>query len=634
MSSISSLTGSTNRITGLVSGLDTETLVEQLMAAERIPLEKLQQKKQLAEWKMDAYREITSALRIFNDKYFDYLNPSTNMLSQSTYIKYSAASSDTSVVGVTASSSAEAGTHTMIVNKLATAAVYKSASSVTKAITAAAAADFDAAAGKSFTLNVDGTATTITMDESITDMGSLQAAIDKAIGSGKVKVADTNGDGTGYLVIGTVENSGVSSITLSDGTDGALSSLGFSSDVSLTNRLSTSDTLETISQKMKNAITFDDNGKISFEINGTGFEFDKTTTLSTMLNKINSSGAGVTMKYNSNSDTFTITAKETGAGDKIKFGESAGTFLASAGITSYTAGEDAEVILDGEKLTRSSNSITQDGVTYRLLKESSEEQTITVSMDTDAIYDQITAFVKDYNELIDTISNKLSEDYDRDYPPLTDAEKEEMSEDEIALWEKKAKTGLLENDATLEKLLYSMRTALYESVSGVGSSLTAIGITTSSNYEEGGKLEINADQLRKAIENDPEGVMNLFSKPSETYSGTTNVRTLSSSERSVRTREEGLAYRLYDLIQDNISTLRDNNGNKGILLVKAGTTGDASQYSNQLYDQITDYEEDIEAMLEKLEDKEDYYYKKFSAMETYINNMNSQITALQSYLGS
>ena len=247
MSSISSLTSSTSRITGLVSGLDTDTLVEELMAAERIPLEKLQQKKQLAEWKMDAYREITSALRIFNDKYFDYLNPGTNMLSQSTYIQYSAASSDTSVVSVTASSSAEAGAHTMIVNNLATAAAYKSASSVTKAITAAAAADFDAAAGKSFTLNVDGTATTITVDESITDMDRLQAAIDKAVGSGKVKVTDTNGDGTGYLVFDTVEDSGVSSITLSEGTDGALSSLGFSSDASLTNRLSTSDTLETIS---------------------------------------------------------------------------------------------------------------------------------------------------------------------------------------------------------------------------------------------------------------------------------------------------------------------------------------------------------------------------------------------------
>ena len=634
MSSISSLTSSTSRITGLVSGLDTDTLVEELMAAERIPLEKLQQKKQLAEWKMDAYREITSALRIFNDKYFDYLNPGTNMLSQSTYIQYSAASSDTSVVSVTASSSAEAGAHTMIVNNLATAAAYKSASSVTKAITAAAAADFDAAAGKSFTLNVDGTATTITVDESITDMDRLQAAIDKAVGSGKVKVTDTNGGGTGYLVFDTVEDSGVSSITLSEGTDGALSSLGFSSDASLTNRLSTSDTLETISGKMKNSITFDGNGKILFEINGTSFEFEKTTTLSAMLKTINNSDAGVTMKYNSNSDTFSITARDTGAGDKIKISESAGTFFASAGITSYTEGEDAEVILDGEKLTRSSNSITQDGVTYKLQKESSEEQTITVSMDTDAIYDQITAFVNDYNALIDTISDKVEEEYDRDYLPLTDAEKEEMTEEEIELWEKRAKTGLLENDETLENLLYNMRRALYESVSGVGSSLTVIGITTTRNYEDGGKLEIDADVLKEAIENDPEDVMNLFSKQSETYSGTTNVRTLTSSERSVRTSEEGLAYRLYDLIQDNISTLRDNNGNKGILLAKAGTTGDASQYSNQLYDQITEYEEDIEAMLDRLEDKEDYYYGKFSVMETYINNMNSQIAALQSYLGS
>ena len=64
---------STTRYTGLASGLEVDTIVEELMAAEEIPLEKLYQERQVAEWKQEAYREVTSLLRVFNDTYFDSL---------------------------------------------------------------------------------------------------------------------------------------------------------------------------------------------------------------------------------------------------------------------------------------------------------------------------------------------------------------------------------------------------------------------------------------------------------------------------------------------------------------------------------------------------------------------------------
>ena len=95
---INSITGYSTkfRIGGLATGLDTDQMVSDLMKAERIPLQKLMQKRQLSEWKMDAYRDITNKLRAFKDDFFNTLKPSSNMLSASQYKKFD--TSDTSTV--------------------------------------------------------------------------------------------------------------------------------------------------------------------------------------------------------------------------------------------------------------------------------------------------------------------------------------------------------------------------------------------------------------------------------------------------------------------------------------------------------------------------------------------------------
>ncbi len=532
---------------------------------------------------------------------------------------------------VTPGASSSAENHTITVSNLATPAVYKSGTGISKDITASAAADYTSAAGKAFVLNLDGEEFTVTIDSSVTNVEDLQDIIDDTVGSGKVSVTE---DSSGYLVISAVADSGASNITISGGTDNALASLGFSNEDNLSNRIRTSDTLEAISEKLDNPFNFDSEGKINLTINGIAFEFDRTDTLSDMMTEINNSDAGVTMKYSTTADAFSITSNKTGAGNRISISETDSNFIGSTGILSnYTAGEDAVIYLDGEKITRSSNSIVINDVTYDILAESDAEVSVSIALDTDSIYDMLEGFVNDYNTLIATINSKISEDYDRDYPPLTSAQKEEMSEDEIEAWEAKAKVGLLENDSILENLLSNMRAALYSSVSGVSKSLYNIGITTSSDYGEKGKLEINEDTLRKAIQSDPDLVMNLFAQQSATYPGTITARTLNGEERAVRTAEEGLAYKLYDILQDNISTYRNSSGNKGLLLEKAGMEGDTTEYSNSIYNELDSLEDAIDEMLNKLEDKEAYYYSKFTSMETYISNMNSQLSALQSILG-
>jgi len=303
--------------------------------------------------------------------------------------------------------------------------------------------------------------------------------------------------------------------------------------------------------------------------------------------------------------------------------------------SNYTAGEDAIVELDGETLIRSSNTFSVAGVNYTLLKETegTSQENITLTLDVDKIYENIKTFVESYNELLGSVNTKLSETYDRDYPPLTDEQKEAMEEKQIEQWEKAAKTGLLRNDSTLEVLATNMRRAMYDSIEGVSSSLAAIGISSGS-YTDKGKLYIDETKLKEAIKNDPDSVVSLFSQESETHPGTTAVRKLSSSERTVRYNESGITYKLFDIIEDNISIITDSGGNKGALLVKAGTVGDTSEFTNALYKQIQDYNKQISTLLDSLSDKEDGYYRQYSALEKALSSMNSQSDWLASQLGA
>jgi flagellar hook-associated protein 2 len=504
----------------------------------------------------------------------------------------------------------------------------------TEAITSSNIVD---ASGKNIKIVLDGVTKEIklgnydastTLDQFASD---IETIIGNEFGAGKVKV-NVSGDDNDKLTFSTA--AGASRVTLaSASSDDGLSSLHIASGTS--NRLNLSDTLATLKDKLKTAFQFesgsDGSQKVTFSINSKTFTFSSTTTLSTVLSTIsNDSDAKVKISYNDVTDKFTIEAKTLGSGNNISFSESSSTFLASMDLTDSEQGQDAKVVLDGQSITRSSNTITSDGVTYNLLKESATEQTISLKTDTEAVFNNIKSFVTKYNNLIGSINGKLTEKHNREYLPLTEDQKAEMSEEQIKKWEETAKSGLLRNDGYVAKVVDSMRTALYDSVSGVTTKLTEIGITTGS-YLDKGKLIISEDKLKAAIEANPDGVMNLFSKRSDT--NPTYSRNLSASERKSRYDEEGIAQRLSDIIEDNISTIRDLEGKKGILLQVAGITGDTSEYSNNIYTEISQYDTQIIRLKDKLADKEDKYYEKYAALESAISRMNSQSSWLTSQLG-
>lgn len=630
------------RFSGLSSGVDVDSLVKKLVSADSGTLNKLKQQKQLDEWRQSQYRTIITDIKSFADKYLN-LSSSDSILTQSKFQQFAVTSSSTAVFA-TAGANAVKGTHTIAVTQLATSATQASASGITKDITGASKPDYTSLKGTSFTIKVDGTSRPVSFDSvydssSVTGIAYVQAAINEAIGTttdsdgnsiNKITVGE---DGSGNLTFTPADDSGVGSITISDASsNGAFSALGFSSSSNLTNRLSSSDTLETIAGKLKsdNAFAFDSStGEIGLTINGKTFTFDKSDTLNDMISTINKdSTANVTMKYDQNSDQLIITANNTGAGKTLEIADTAGAFAAV--LTASTEGKDSQVVLDGQRLTRSSNSITQDGVTYELSRVTTEDATVNVTQDVDGIYDQINNFVTAYNTLIDEINTKVSETYDRDYPPLTDDQQSSMTDTEIANWNKKAEVGLLAHDSVLQNLVYNMREALMSSVSGQSENLTKIGITTST-YTEKGKIHVDATTLKQAITDDPQGVMNLFTQQSTSYSGTTTVRSLSSSERKIRTSEEGLAYKLYDIIQDNIGTVRDSGGNKGLLLQKAGMADDASDTDNILTKDMDTLADKIAAEQDRLNNEEDRYYKQFTNMETALENLASQSSVISSF---
>jgi flagellar hook-associated protein 2 len=415
------------------------------------------------------------------------------------------------------------------------------------------------------------------------------------------------------------------------------------------NKIGLYDTIGDISSKLQaGSITFipdpaDTTGTnqiIDIKINGTDIKVNKTDTLSVLISKVNSSDAGVTLSYSSFLDKFTITSKQTGVGT-INLDSNGSNFFEGIKLTNaeVTSGQDSAFILDGQSGTNSANSFVVDGVNYNLRNVSPSTTvggvttytptTVTLTQDTDAIYKSIKDFVDKYNDLMSNLNTKYTEKVNRNYQPLTDDQKSAMKDTEIKNWEDKAKSGLLHGDSIIGSSVDRMRRAVSDSIAGISGTLASIGISTG-DYRENGKLIIDETKLRNAISNSPDKVKDIFSKESSiAYSPNSNA-----TDKKIRYDNNGVLNRLYDIIQDDIRTTRDSNNHKGALLVKAGMIGDVSEFDNTLSKHLNEQDNAINTLIDRLSAKEEQYYKKFSAMETALNNMNSQSAWLSSQSGS
>lgn len=630
---------STTRITGLM-GLDTDSLVQQLMQAERIPLDSLYQKRTLVEWKRDAYREVINRLRGLKSTFFDIVNRSSYILSASAIKVLSARTGSNTYLEVSANADAQIGTHQVKVIQLATGDTAISRDPVSRSITGKVSENLNLA-GKSILVNLDGVSREIALEDYSLNENSenyivtrLQDSLDKAFGEGKLVV----GFDSGLLTIGTT--GGATRVTVDKPASGAqsgLEALGLSAGDS--NRIKLGDTLENLQDKLNLPLEFNENGEVQFSINGKLITAKKTETLSKVLDRINNTTeANVTIKYDELSDKLTLASKVLGQGDNLIVEDIGGNFLAAFGLSDdradRTEGQDARIIINGtQEVVRSTNQFTINGVSYNLKAahpEDSDGEQVTLELDVDKAYENIKSFVDKYNELIDYLNGKLSEKYDRDYPPLTDAQKKEMKDSDIENWEKVAKTGLLRNDDIIRRMVTAMRTAMYEPVEGSSLTMKDIGIGTTS-YLDGGRLTIDEAKLREALRNNPDEVAKLLNgvdPDNKTYS-----RTATAEQRKSRYSKSGIFQRISDILEDNISIYRDSNGNKGTLLEKAGIEGDITFNDNLLNDELKNYDKRISALTEKLIAKEEYYYRQFTALERYLAQMNAQSAWLMTQFG-
>ncbi|WP_164668087.1 flagellar hook-associated protein 2 [Virgibacillus doumboii] len=514
------------RIGGLATGMDIDKMVNKLMKAERMPLQRMEQERTTLTWKRDAFRDV-------NKKLLELDNMILNMKFESTYNSKSVSSSQESAVTATGSAGATNGTYKIEVGKLATSAINVSDSSLG--------------------LKVDKTFRALVDDGEVN-----QSVLDNKF---TFYTYDENGNANPHTYdISEDEtiNDVLKRITEDDNNVRAFYDANTEKVIMETTR--------TGNYNQSNEFL---GAEIGFTNDGTNFKTDNGFLMG-VLN----------MKMAEKNDSGNWVAVEKG-------------------------GEDAKFKYNGLDMTSHDNSYELGGVTFQFNDVTDGAANLTVTNNVDASFDQIMKFVEKYNEVVEKLNGTQQEEIYRDYKPLTDKQKEAMSENEIELWEEKAKSGILRGESAISEGLFSMRRSWYANVDTGGdiTSLTQVGITTSKNYLDGGKLKVDEQELKEALRTDPDGVHKLFSNNAEGDS-------------------RGIINRLEDALESTKEQIERRAG-EGTDTLENYTLGK----------RMKDLNERIEAFEDRLVRVENRYWSQFTQMEKAIQRMNQQSAQLMSQFG-
>jgi len=496
------------RVPGLATGMDLYSMINDLMRARSMPVEKLNNQRQILQWQQEDLRAINNSLRTFRDKVFD-------MRLQGTYMARDAVSSDEGVVKVTANSSALEGTYTFSVTQLAKGAYLSSSG----------------------------------------DMDSYKDTLEKQFSiAEQITFTIANGDN--------------------------------------------------IDKKEKD------------------FTFNPTNSIHDIVRAINSADLGLKASYDQKANRFFLMSTKAGADQKIRITDDQG-FLAEALKLNTVPihendGKDAKFSLNGSNFTTGTNTTTVGGITFNLQDQGNVN--VTVRSNTDAVFNSITSFVNSYNETMANVQKKFTETRHREYQPLTKQQAEQLTEKQIDQWEEKARSGLLRSDPMLSRINSSMRTTISSPVQGLGSNeinrLSAIGITTTP-YHNSSELVINEEKLRQAIRENPDEVMQLFTK---------NINEGQTFEKDQdKSNHMGIARRLYNQLNNTMKLISD----------RAGSGDGLSRVDNSLIGKnLGRIDKEVSRWEARLSQIEEGYWRQFNAMEQAINKLNSQSMWLAQQLGT
>lgn len=651
---------STMRLSGLISGMDTESIIQELVSAKQTKVDNTKKAQTKHEWKQDAWKSLNTKLKNLQSKYV------ANLRFSSSYMKKTTKVSNNSAVSVITGEDAVNGVQELSVKQLAKTAYLTGG----KVQAGAEGKKWDALSKISDVMGADFKAGDITfttggktVDIEVTEDTTISDFLSKIKASG----LNANFDAGQQRFFISAKQSGADSnfSMTADNVGGAkiLAALGL--------QVSLKDDPDSLKQYQEYASYYNENDKdatiagmrslIDGDIATQTQNYldryknlvelkkeaeDKITELKKDSDKneaaikaqeesiaayekemkdITDSYIDITTATGDDGEvTYTATAKED-IKKNVEESYYEKAAYASEVLKKYNAGmdvegyatkiegRDARIVLNGAEFTSANNTFAVNGLTFTALAETKADEVVTVTTqdDTDGIYNMLKDFLKEYNSIINEVDKLYNADSAKGYEPLTDDEKDAMSESEAEKYETKIKDALLRRDSSLS----SIRSGFVEvmskgiEVNGKTMYLSSFGINTLSYFTAGdneknmyhidgdpddASTSGNADKLKSMIASDPDTVVSFFTQLS---------KNLYSKMNDLSKPVEG--YRSYGSFYDDKKMKTD-------------------------YD---DYKTKISDLEEKLADYEDKWYKKFSSMETALAKLQSSTSAVTSLLG-
>lgn len=627
------------RVSGINSGLDTDAIVQELVSAYSKKTEKYEKEQTKLSWKQEAWKSLNSKV------YSLYTNVSKLKYS-SAYAAKKVSVSDTTKASVTASGNAVNGTQKLNVLQTAQSA-YLTGGKISTTNGEAATSETklsELGFTENATIRVhlnktdeDGnpieTDIRLTKDSTLADVtkelqnAGVNASFDEK--NGRLYISSKDSGTVGDFTITASDAKG----TKTDAGNRLLDTLGLgSSSYAAGGAIQTKQGKTAVMSTTLANLGYT-GGETIFTVNGKDIAVDANTTISDLLDKFKEAG---------------ISANFDGAAGKLSFSSSEGlTFEGDADVLKLLGldsglkadisrdpikldGSDAMIVLNGVLYTSDSNSFSVNGLNITansvtddintLLDANGEVDlskltdanaiSITTSTDTQGIYDTIKDFLTEYNNIINEMTKLYNADSARDYEPLTDDEKDAMSDSEIEKWETKIKDSLLRRDSSLDSIMSSMISAMNKGIviNGETYALSSFGIHTmgylNAAENEQNAFHIDGDEDDENTSGNKDKLMTAITEDADTV--IEFMKQLSSN--------------LYKAIDDNMQS-----------------TTMRSRYKiyndKELDKQYNNYAKLISQWEEKVSDKEEYYYKQFTAMESALAKLNSQQSSLSGLLG-
>ena len=527
------------RMTGMISGMDTESVIKAYTSKTENRLQKARNKKTLNTWTQDAWKDM-------NNKIYNFYSKTLSTARFSSAFKKMKTTTSNSALSVIAGDNAVTGAQTAQIKSAASAA-YLTGSKV------------------------------------------------KTTDGGELKGSDT------LSKLGINEET---TLTLKKGD-------GSTTDITISGGTTMNDFVKSLKDAGLNANFDESNQRLFISAKETGkdndFEFVQNTPVGSSNEAMNNVLSSMGLLQEKDAKAYVDHYNEVNGTNKTAADFGWGN------TASKIDGANAKLVLNGAEFESQTNTFKINGSTYtinHMPSDPNESISVNTATDYDGVYDVVKNVLKEFNSLMKDISTALNADSAKGYDPLTDEQKEAMSEKEVEEWEKKIKGSLLRNDENLSGVLQALQEATSGGIEIDGKKmyLSDFGISTQDYFtadkNERYALHIDGDaddefssgktdKLKAMIGSDPEKVTSFFQK---------------------------LASSMYDKLYS-----------------KMGTSSLSSIYKvyndKQLKEESTSWDTKIAELESKVTAIEDKWYKRFAKMESKMAKMQKNSTAVSGFFG-